>query len=83
VLAKSKITLLRRPSTSTSPKEILRGDTDEVAPLGGSRMHSLWDRGRRDDNGDVSSDPEQRLRRFAANLEKRDKDRTTTRKSKR
>jgi hypothetical protein len=25
-------------------------------------MHSLWDRGRRDDNGDKSSDPEQRLR---------------------
>jgi hypothetical protein len=44
-------------------------DTDGVAPLGGSRMHSH--RGRRDDNGDVSSDPEQRLRRFAGNLEKR------------
>jgi hypothetical protein len=32
-------------------------------------MHSH--RGRRDDDGDVSSDPEQQLRRFAGNLEKR------------
>jgi hypothetical protein len=47
------------------------------------RMHSQWGRERRDDDGDVSSDPEQRLRRLAGNLQKRDKDRTRTRKSKR
>jgi hypothetical protein len=74
-------------------------DTDGVAPLGGNRysaprhnarrqqhnrerMHSQWGRGRRD-NGDVSPDPEQRLRRLAGNLQERDKDRTRTRKSKR
>jgi hypothetical protein len=32
------------------------------------KMHSQWGRGRRDDDGDVSSDPEQRLRRLAGNL---------------
>ena len=47
------------------------------------RMHSRWGRGRRDDHGDVSSDPEQRLRRLAGNLQNRDKDRTRTRKGKR
>jgi hypothetical protein len=47
------------------------------------RMHSQWGRGRRDDDGDVSSDPEQRLRRLAGNLQERDKDRTRTRKGKR
>jgi hypothetical protein len=41
---------------------VLREDTDEVAPLVGRGMQSLWDRGRRDDDGDVSSDPEQQLR---------------------
>jgi hypothetical protein len=46
-------------------------------------MHSQWGRGIRDDDGDVSSDPEQRLRRLAGNLQKRDKDGTRTRKSKR
>jgi hypothetical protein len=46
-------------------------------------MQSQWGRGRRDDNGDVSSDPEQRLRRIAGNLQERDKDRAKTRKSKR
>jgi hypothetical protein len=47
------------------------------------RMHSQWERGRKDDDGDVSSDPEQRLRRLAGNLQERDKDRTRTRKGKR
>jgi hypothetical protein len=47
------------------------------------RMHSQWGRGRKDDDGDVSSDPEQRLRKLAGNLQERDKDRTRTRKSKR
>jgi hypothetical protein len=47
------------------------------------RMHSQWGTGRRDDDGDVSSDPEQRLRRLAGNLQNRDKDRTRTRKGKR
>jgi hypothetical protein len=47
------------------------------------RMHSQWGRGRRDDDGDVSSDPEQQLRRLAGNLQERDKDRARTRKSKR
>jgi hypothetical protein len=47
------------------------------------RMHSQWGRGRRDDDRDVSSDPEQRVRRLAGNLQERDKDRTRTRKSKR
>jgi hypothetical protein len=46
-------------------------------------MHSQWGRGRRDDDGDVSSDLEQRLRRLAGNLQERDKDRTRTRKGKR
>jgi hypothetical protein len=45
-------------------------------------MQSQWGRGRRDDDGDVSSDPEQRLRRLAGNLQERDKDRARTRKSK-
>jgi hypothetical protein len=47
------------------------------------RMQSQWGRGRRDDDGDVSSDPERRLRRLAGNLQDRDKDRAKTRKSKR
>jgi hypothetical protein len=47
------------------------------------RMHSQWGRGRRDGDGDVSSDPEPRLRRLAGNLQERDKDRTRTRKGKR
>jgi hypothetical protein len=47
------------------------------------RMQSQWGRGRRDDDGDVSSDPEQRLRRLSGNLQDRDKDRAKTRKSKR
>jgi hypothetical protein len=47
------------------------------------RMHSQWGTGRRDDDEDVSSDPEQRLRRLAGNLQERDKDRARTRKSKR
>jgi hypothetical protein len=47
------------------------------------RMHSQWGRGRRDEDGDMSSDPEQRLRRLAGNLQERDKDRTRTRKGKR
>jgi hypothetical protein len=47
------------------------------------RMHLQWGRGRRDDDEDVSSDPEQRLRRLAGNLQERDQDRTRTRKSKR
>jgi hypothetical protein len=47
------------------------------------KMHSQWGRGRRDDNGDVSSDPEQRLRRLAGNILDMDKDRARTRKSKR
>jgi hypothetical protein len=46
------------------------------------RMQSQWGRGRRDDDGDVSSDPEQRLRRLAGNLQNRDQDRAKTRKSK-
>jgi hypothetical protein len=47
------------------------------------RMQSQWGRGKRDDNGDVSSDPEQRLRRLAGNLQDRDKDGAKRRKSKR
>jgi hypothetical protein len=47
------------------------------------RMQSQWGRGKRDDNRDVSSDPEQQLRRLAGNLQDRDKDRAKTRKSKR
>jgi hypothetical protein len=71
-------------------------DTDGVASLWGNRysaprhnarrqqhnrerMHSQWGRG----TGDMSSDPEQRLRRLAGNLQERDKDRARTRKSKR
>jgi hypothetical protein len=47
------------------------------------RMQSQLGRGKRDDDRDVSSDPEQRLRRLAGNLQDRDKDRAKTRKSKR
>jgi hypothetical protein len=47
------------------------------------RMQSQWGRGKRDNDGDVSSDSEQQLRRLAGNLQDRDKDRVKTRKSKR
>jgi hypothetical protein len=47
------------------------------------RMQSQWGAGRGNDDGDVSSDPEERLRRLAGNLRNRDKDRARTKKGKR
>jgi hypothetical protein len=65
----SSLLPLTRDRAAAQAEKDEEEDTDGVAPLGGSRMHSH--RGRRDDDGDLSSDPEQRLRRVAGNLEKR------------